>query len=207
MDHSKPLFEVGLRLVIAWLVLSLIGFVCREQLAAHCLPLIHGALAVIAPQFSGSLSLLSENDQSQILFDAHVGLPIAVGAELVIPFGQALPASTSVIHALVPFVLLFSVMLAWPLRGWKASVALMTLAIPTATLLLVLTTPFQLLGLIEVAIQSYANAQHAGRSEPFSLSWMLFLEGGGLWVLPLVLATVCATVAQTVGSQRTARKI
>ena len=55
------------------------------------------------------------------------------------------------------------------------------------------TAPFQLVGLIELAIHEAATAQHLDHPIPLTLSWMVFMEGGGRWVLPILAGLLCGS--------------
>lgn len=67
--------------------------------------------------------------------------------------------------------------------------------LPVAALVLALTTPFHLVGLIELAVQKAAKANQFPRAAPLTLEWMIFLEGGGRWLLPVVAALLCLSGA------------
>ncbi|MGE0373250.1 MAG: hypothetical protein AB7Q01_15395, partial [Gammaproteobacteria bacterium] len=102
--------------------------------------------------------------------------------------------------ALVPLVILVTAMAALPLRRSREWAWLAVAALPLGALTLVVTTPYQLVGLIDIAVQQYAHAAGIPRPEPWRLRWMLFLEGGGRWVMPVVFALVGFAFARGMGS-------
>ena len=130
-----------------------------------------------------------------MLLDARVARPLRLDAQHTIPTGQPLPSRANVIHALVPLVIFFCVVLAAPARNLYERGLPLALAFPIALAILLLTTPFQLVGLIEMAIQQHASGLGLERAEPFTLRWMILLEGGGRWVLPSAAALLNVTLA------------
>lgn len=94
---------------------------------------------------------MTEQAQAEVLLDARVARPLRLDAEHTIPTGQPLPARANVIHALVPLVIFFCVVFAAPARGSRERALLLVVALPVALAILVVTTPVQLVGLIELA--------------------------------------------------------
>ncbi|MGE3774487.1 MAG: hypothetical protein AB7I32_16305, partial [Gammaproteobacteria bacterium] len=85
---------------------------------------------------------------------------------------------------------LCSALFALPARDRRDRALLAVSILPLGLAILLATAPFQLVGLIELALQDYASSHGVARADPFSLHWMLFLESGGRWVLPLVFAAL-----------------
>ncbi len=102
-------------------------------------------------------------------------------------------------HALVPLVIFFCVVCAAPARDLRERFWQFTLALPVALVVLTLTTPFQLVGLIEMAIQQQAEQLGIERVPSLALIWMVAMEGGSRRVFPIAAAwcTPAQTLAQT----------
>lgn len=114
------------------------------------------------------------------LFDGPVAL-----APLGIYHGAEVKAAIHLEHTLLPVVLLYTVL--------------------GALLALALTAPFLLAGSIEMLLQERAAAVGVPRAEPAILRWMLFTEGGGRWLLAIVLALVIIAVVDVMMPARRER--
>ena len=123
------------------------------------------------------------------LFDGPVAL-----APLGIYHGAEVKAAIYLEHTLLPVVLLYTVLGAWPQPDWRRRMVVMLAGVPGALLALALTAPFLLAGKIEMLLQERAAAAGVPRAEPAILRWMLFTEGGGRWLLAIVLALVIIAV-------------
>jgi len=180
----------ALRLCLAWLVFSALGFLYGSALLGACTPLLSAAVRIIAPALTSHVALIETHGTPELLLDASVARPLQLDATHAVPTGQPLPSRANVVHVLVPLVIFFSALCAMPVRGPREWTWLALLAIPLAGATLLTTAPFQLVGLIEMAIQQHAVALGIFRPEPWTLKWMLFLEGGGRWVLPIAFAVL-----------------
>jgi hypothetical protein len=185
----------ALRLCAAWLVLSALGYWQGAAFLRLCAPLISATVRLIAPQLTSHVEIVTDQAQAEVLLDARVARPLRLDAQHVIPTGQPLPSRANAIHALVPLVIFFCVAFAAPARDRRERALSLVLAFPIALTVLVLTTPFQLVGLIEMAIQQHADSRGIVRPEPLSLTWMIFLEGGGRWLLPVAAALLNVSLA------------
>ena len=104
--------------------------------------------------------------------------------------GAQIKAAIHLEHMLLPVVLMYTVLAAWPQPDWRRRTVVMLAGVPGALLALALTTPFLMAGKIEMLLLERAAAMGVPRAEPGLLRWMLFTEGGGRWLLAIVLALV-----------------
>lgn len=188
--------RVPLRVLVAWLVLSALGFVAGEHLIGLSRPALSWMLTQLAPELTGPLDLIDHRGQRHLRFDARTTSALTLGPTLAIPAGQPLPSSASLAHVLVPLVIFASLVLAWPARNGAEFGRRLVYGGVGGLLVLLLTTPVQLIGLIELAVQSYTEQQGAPRAPPLVLQSMLMLEGGGRWALPVALATLVIGLAR-----------
>ena len=110
-----------------------------------------------------------------------------------------LAAATAAVYVLnelriVALYLLYTVLGAWPQPDWRRRIVVMLAGMPGALLALALTAPFLLAGKFEMLLQERASAAGVPRAEPAILRWMLFTEGGGRWLLAIVLALIIIAV-------------
>lgn len=189
---------IAIRLVAAWFVLSAAGFWQGAELLRWCVPLFAATSRFIAPELTSHVAILEQGPSAQILLDARVARPISFDDSHGVGTGQPLPSRINAVHALVPLVILWTVLLGAPARTLRERVVAVILAVPVSAVILALTTPFHLVGLIEQSLQTYAESLGVARSPPFALNWLIFLEGGGRWLLPLLAALLTTSLARHV---------
>jgi hypothetical protein len=130
---------------------------------------------------------------------------LEISKSLVIPEGLRLTTAGSLVHALVPLVILWSLIIAWPATVVREKVSLLLLSLPATLITVALTTPFLLAGRMEIMFSEMAFQRGEQREEPFALTWLLFTEGGGRWLLPIVMAACCILLARWMFSLRGSR--
>ena len=191
----RPL-RPAMRLAGAWALLSIAGFVAGAPLFRVALPWLEPICAALLPGFAASLRVVQRTPDTVIVLSLQALDAIRLGAYVVVPPLARLEASTTLLHNLVPPVLLFTTLAALPVRGWRERLLLFALGFPALALVLALTTPIHLAGLVETGFEDAAAALGVARPTPWTLRWMLFLEGGGRWLLPLLAALGCRGLVQ-----------
>ena len=189
-QDSKWLLKLSAKLLVVWLVLSGLGALYGQSIINAGLPLMQNIAQHITDDFYSTLSW-DQKDPGMLLIDASFGVPKPSIRALGIQPGASASAGTNVEHILVPLVLLFVVVICWPVTGWKSRGLLILMSLPTAVVTLLSTTPFLLVGKIETLLQEYAYNAQVVRDQPLYLDWMLFTESGGRWLLPISLGLVC----------------
>ncbi|MEM7466407.1 MAG: hypothetical protein AAF387_05920 [Pseudomonadota bacterium] len=192
-SDSKQLLKLSGKIVLAWLVLSLLGIVCGKAIVESTFPLMRGFAQNITDDFYVNFAW-EEPDSRMLLIDANFGVAKPSIKALGINSGASITAGTNVEHILVPLVLLFIVVICWPVSSWKQRGTLLLLSLPAGVLTLLLTTPFLLVGKVETFLQEYASKAKVVREKPLYLDWMLFTEVGGRWLLPICLGMLCVWI-------------
>lgn len=189
----------GFRFCAAALCLSLLVFGFPRVLMTPALPFMTHVLDTIQRDYYSALSL--SDDGMLVHLIATTRKPIAGIAG----YGSDLTAGAHTFHALLPAVWLFSLLLAWPVERLGERTLLLLAGLPLSWLLLAITLPFQLAGMIEVMFQQYAAQYGVSRPKPWLLNWLIFFELGGDWVVPFLLAFATGTVVTgTPGKPRSA---
>lgn len=191
MTRRHPLHAAAARLAGAWALLSCAGLVAGAPLFRVVLPWLEPVCAALLPGFAASLRVVERAPDTVIVLSLQALDAIRLGAHVVVQPFERLEASTTLLHNLVPPVLLFAALAALPVRSWRERLLLFALGFPALALTLALTTPIHLAGLVETSLQDAAAALGTARPTPWPLRWMLFLEGGGRWLLPLLAALGC----------------
>ena len=198
--NRAELVALSLQGLLAWLVLSALGWYFGGALGQCLLPGFGFIINQICPDYSSWLTLLPENHDFTIQLSAIVVNPVLLGDKLWLNPGLELTVGTHLMHTLVPLVIQVSILLVWPVKSWRKRVILLVLGLVTSVFVLGLTAPFLLLGNLEVYLLELAEQAKVHRPEPWTLSWMIFCEMGGRWLLPIVAAVLCIKLQQAIST-------
>jgi hypothetical protein len=188
---EKSLTHIFGRFLIAWLLVSIFFFLCGEWIIQALLPYLTFVTHSLAHHYSAELNIV-DNPTGKIISivatateDVYrLSIPIA-------PKGTQVNGSGTLLHALVPIVILFTILFSWPVE-LKKMFAQVLLGLPFTLLILALTTPPLLTSHIEhvfhTAAQNYAEKD---LPMPFAMKWVVFMEMGGVWLLPIISAFLC----------------
>lgn len=193
---EQSLFRISLRLLTAWLGLSVLGFLFGKEFISTLLPFVSWMVGLIEPGISPLVTVQQHQGNEMVHLSATTLRSLEISKSLVIPEGLRLTAAGSLAHALVPLVILWSLIIAWPAEVLREKVALLLLSLPATLITVALTTPFLLVGRVEIMLGEIAFQRGEQREEPFTLTWLLFTEGGGRWILPIILAAICVVAAK-----------
>lgn len=203
MPDRKAWRHAALKLCLAWALCSALGLLFGDSVLRAAAPLLSRAVAVLAPDLMTHVECVdAAGPVPDVQLQARTTRALTIAADRVIPPGSPLPSRATGVHVLLPLVILFTALCALPSRGWRERAWLAALALPLGAAVLLATAPFQLLGLIESALQAYAASAGLERPVPWLYRWMLFLEGGGRWVLPIGLAICGLALARHWGTPR-----
>lgn len=193
MDE-RSLRELAARAVLAWLVLSALGWLFGGALLEVLLPALALTVNTLADGYSAALSMDDTGQGKTIHMVGLVTQPIRVSDALTVDPGARLTAGAHLIHALVPVVLLYIPLLAWPVVRPVDRVWLLAAGAPLAFAVLLMTVPFLLVSHIETMLAGYAVRDGAERLTPWYVYWSMFNESGGRWMIPVALAGVCISL-------------
>ncbi|WP_026600588.1 hypothetical protein [Methylomonas sp. 11b] len=189
--NRRELFVLTMKGLLAWLVLSGLVLYFGEWLAKGLFPLLKAVMISMAPDLSSSLNLL-KSVQSQLDYSielsAWVLRPVYLNANHFIPPGTELKSSAHLLHSFVPLVIEGSILLVWPVQGWRQRLLLVGLGLLAAVLVVMATLPAQLLGKLEISFQDIAESGSSPRAIPWYVDWMVFCELGGRWLLGIAAA-------------------
>jgi hypothetical protein len=192
--NRHELIYMGLKGLLAWMMLSGLVLYGGEWLVKGLFPLVRAVMMSMTQDMTISLKLI-KSPQSQ--FDYSIELvawvlrPIYLNAEQYIPPRTDLKSSAQLLHAFVPMVIEVSILLVWPVQRWQQRLLLIGLGLLTAVLVIMATLPAQLLGLLDISIQGMTHSGSNPRPVPWFVDWMVFCELGGRWLLGIAAAWLC----------------
>jgi hypothetical protein len=194
MERSELLL-ISVRVLLVWTVLSVLAFMYREALGYFMLPFVKFGLLELTQDFSPGLKLQAKEGDYLIALSAWVLRPMPLFAGLTVNPGAEMTAGTHLTHTLVPPVITLTLVMAWPCFSLLQRVIACGLGLLVSLILVTATVPLLLLGDLEMMFQNLAA--DAGQVKPVSyyLDLMIFLEGGGRWLLAVVSALICMPVS------------
>jgi len=83
----------------------------------------------------------------------------------------------------------------WPFAGRREALLRVLLAAVALPVVLALTTPVLLVGRVQMWLVELAVQHRAGFHEPSVVTFMIFMESGGRWLVPLVLAVASTALS------------
>lgn len=184
--------ELVVRIVLASVAAAALGLAFGRALVVTSLPLLDFVAAAVWPQFVGPIEITGGGGAAELRRAVASLRSIEVADPVNVPAMTRLDAArTPLAHALVPAVIALTTLVAWPLAGRGDLVRRIVLAGPLLVLVLALTLPFTLMGLVEIAIAELRAAHGNPAPRAWEISYLVFLEAGGRWLLPLALALAC----------------
>lgn len=196
---AKTVLHFSAKLFFYWLTISILLFFYGKPVLSSLLPLLSTTFNNIADSYQGMLTIgesdlktkhLAVQVNVTLVKDVYIqGIPVA-------PAGYRLASATDFIHNLVPVVIFYTLILSFPMKlVWSRFMAI-ALSVPLMLIVLVATIPTLLAGHIEAQLfQAAQNVAKKELNEPFIMDWVVFIETGGRWLIPLVLALICVQLS------------
>ena len=185
-------------MLFTWLLLSALGIASAPQTASALLPFFTDTLNAMSPKFYRYLKVTNNQGNPMLEMTAVISHPIRVTNTLVIPPGKTLTASIHVLHVMVPVIILFTLLCAWPTSQIQQRILFLLFGIPISFIILGITIPALLEGHIEMQLNSIIHSVRGIQGNLFLLNWVVFVEMGGLWLFPIIGALVCHIAAREI---------
>ena len=195
--NHRIALRLGIRALVVWLIVCIVMLLARRPLTAVLLPFFEVAIRLLQQDFAATLRLVEARGEAVIQMTPFLVRSIPLTDQLALaPFVPLKPFQVSVDHALVPLVLLISGVLSWPFASRReAAVRIGLMLLAALPVILVLSTPLLLVGQQQIIFVQEAARQGATFQEPFLVTFMIFMESGGRWLLPLALAIACVAAS------------
>lgn len=195
--NNQFLIKTAAKAFVVWLGLSLAGFFQGEHLITSLTPYYKFVIEKVNPDYQARL-YIQHGDENKVTLAATAlkSMPIAPNNDL--PAGKSIESSITVLHALVPIVILLTIHITFPVNAINQRLLLLGLAIPALFFVSALTAPLQLLGNLEIGFVNAAAQFGYAREKSWILEWTLLTEGGGRWLIPLLTGIGCGGLARKV---------
>lgn len=194
----------ALRALVIWFALSQVGDRWGEHLVQPLFPLYESVVIATSDYDTVNLEVAVVKSVNQIQLSASSSIPLAITPQIALPPNSTIASSAAVLHALVPIIILLTVILSWPVPYFRQRLYLIGASIPLILLVSAITVPSQLLGNLEIGFQEAAVKFGHPREEPFVLTWMLVTEGGARWLIPALFGLGAVALVQRLSKKGTA---
>lgn len=195
MMNNNLQLKLAIKAFLIWLALSLAGFFWGEHLIKVLTPFYGEVIEQIDSNYQTHVFINNEAEKKVVLA-ATALRAIPIVADKSLPAGRTIESNGTVLHALVPLVILLTVILVFPLQNFKQRIFLAVLTMPAILFVSALTVPLQLLGNLEVGYMNALAKYGYTKDAPWALEWMLLTEGGGRWLIPVLTGIGCGGVAR-----------
>ena len=199
LDFTGPrkriLLLCGKGLMI-WFLLAQAGQQWGAQIIQPLLPLYEDAVETVNDGYRAEISIVKEPKGEVLQLNATTIKPMPVTPDVSLSPGRTIPVTVTLLHQLVPIVILLTILLTWPARHLKHRMYLLLAAVPCIAIIAIVTTPMQLLGTLEISFQNYAASLGYLRDAPTVLTWMVLTEGGARWLIPALIGLAAGALVQ-----------
>lgn len=187
LDNTK-LGRSLLFALVVWASLAILGFIYEERVSSTLAPYYEWVTNKITHGYIHKVSVASGEKEHLWLISTPLE-NIAITPDLFWPAGKTIPpAKVTSLHTLVPIVILLTILFSFPMKTLKQRISLWIMAIPGILIIAALTTPIQMLGLLELGFIEGAAKYNHYREPTLIIKWNLAMEGGGRWLLPILTA-------------------
>lgn len=192
---NATLIKLAIKALLVWMALSLAGFFWGNTLIEALLPYYEYVAQQANPNYQPTMRIV-EGDVDNVSLAGTALKSIPITPQQALPAGRTIESSITVLHALVPLVILLTIIIAWPVESSKQRIILLLLSVPALLFVSALTAPIQLLGQLEIGFLNAAMQYGVVREKSWILNWMLFTEGGGRWLIPLLTGVSCGGIVR-----------
>lgn len=184
--------RIALRIACVGVTLGAATGLLAPLLARLLIPLFQIALDLMQPQISTAMAVVNVQGQWMIELRPMTLETIALfGDKVLAPFVRLDPIRTHVDHSLLPLLLLATMVCAWPAHGVRERIERLVWAVAAALALTFATVPLYLAGRFDLEVARFIANNGGGMHRRPLVEAMVFMESGGRWLLPLLLAAVC----------------
>lgn len=194
--NNQLLIKLTIKAFVVWLALSAAGFFYGEAIINTLTPYYKFVIHNINPDYQANIRINNKGVEKSIILEATSLKAIPITPDISLPAGKTIESSVTIFHTLVPLVILLNILLVFPMENIKQRLFVLALSIPAVLCVSALTAPLQLLGNLEIGFLNAAKSVGVVRSPSWVYEWMLLTEGGGRWLLPLLLGIGCCALAR-----------
>lgn len=197
-------------LILRFIVIGLLLLVATYQLGEHLINAIIPLYEWVIKQFDYRfdtiiLTIITQHGEQFLLLQTTLSQSIIVGTEIIKPNFPILSAVTMPLgNVLLPVVLIFTTVLAWPItisrHAMHIYVIRILLAAPLCLFIMLLDMPTQLLKMVWESFNKLLNLSISS-DLPYFTYWSDFLNGGGLMALSIACGLLVVGLANLISNK------
>lgn len=200
--RSKSIFLRFFAAFAVWAVLSALGYVYGLKVVQTLEPYYLSIIEMAHPNYEARMDYDVNETESYLELYVTAVKPIEYAPGKAVAPGTSIgPTKITVFHTMVPLIIFGVIVLVWPVKSLAEYAILLAVSIPGALLVTGITSPFQMLGLLDTAFIG-AAAKHGFAYESGAYEWMKFTEGGARWLIPILLGMLCGRLANKIATLR-----
>lgn len=183
----------AVRLLLGWVLVSAAGFIFSREAVSPFLPYFSFVIHEVQHDFLPTLDITGHGGQIELRMSALAIRDIPLNSDRHIPALSRIDyTTTNLTHVLVPAVLLLSALVAWPVKNFHEIFYRIVFGVGALVIVMGLTTPLFLAGRFEM----WLSDTGAPSVSTWLVDWVIFTEGGGRWLLPIVAAVAAVSLAR-----------
>jgi hypothetical protein len=186
------------RILIVWALVAVFFYWAGGLIVHMVLPWLEIVTNLLAKNYHADLSIGTGTQGTVINILATVTSSIYQYNIPIAPKGAQLAAAGTLAHALTPLVIFFALIFSWP-GSFKAVLTRAFIGVPIGIAILSATMPFLLTSHIEEIFHSaLQTVAQKNMPLPFVMTWVILMEMGGLWLLPIIGALGCVVFSRQI---------
>lgn len=198
--QPSNLSKFFLRILGAWFVASMLGIFFGEAVFEALIPLLEFVIGHAQSDFIPHLDIYNHGGTKVLRMTVSLAKPLILTPNITAPGG---PIQGSIItnldHCMVPLVILTTSLIGWPIHsGIRETVLRLICGLGGCLTVIFLTTPLFLVARVQMVFIKYLMRTNEHPEQPFLITWAIFTESGGRWLIPIVLSAVSIILARNV---------
>jgi hypothetical protein len=186
----RQAYSIILRFIVIGLLLLMASYQWGDYLIKLLIPFYEWMVKTLDYRFGSVIfSITKQHGEQFLLLQTTYAMPIHLGTQTIVPnFPIPNAASLPLGNVLLPFILMFTTILAWPNTHDKPIAHLylvrILIAIPICLMIMMIDVPAQLIKLVWEHLNQLLNL-NISQSLHYFTYWSDFLNGGGLIALSI----------------------
>lgn len=185
------------RILFIWIIVSVFFLLTGELLIQALIPYFTWVLNQLSDQYVSTLQIATQDGSKMIQAITTITQEIYIENIPVSPPGVQFKVASNLVHALVPLVILYCILLSWPNIELRERLVLCLIGVPVSIIIITLVVPPLLGGHIEATLLTAAESMAQRKlPTPLIMQWVIFIESGGRWLFPILGAAFCKMVTK-----------
>ncbi len=193
--NTKAIQVFFIKALVIWLTLTLLVIFYGDELLKPFMYFFCVIAEIFTDGYSVNMRSGLKGTEEFIIMSFTTLKDITLGDSILIKEGLSVSTYRNDVNMLVPLVILFSLILAWPLKSFKQSIVMVASGLINLLIILLATIPFQGIAWLERHLASSAASNNKDYVFSYIYHWGVICDSGGIWLLSIIGAIVSITFA------------